>query len=120
MCRSLITDNKQSRSTASNLESERNRGVAECLFLNRRPLGVVFGKAVDRDFLNSAFFTFLIQKQPRIDTMIISGFFGQTTIHSPAAISIGNEPNVVRDIIFHIANLIRCPRRLNRFWSRAE
>jgi hypothetical protein len=33
--------------------------------------------------------------------MSISGLFGQTMIHGPAAISIGNETDVMRDIIFH-------------------
>jgi hypothetical protein len=97
--RGLIADNKQSRSTACNLESECNAGFAECLFLNGRPLGVVLGKAIDGNFLDPAFFTFLVQQQPRVDTMSISGFFGQTMICGPAAISIGNETDVTRDII---------------------
>jgi hypothetical protein len=36
--------------------------------------------------------------------MSISGFFGQTMIHGPAAISIGNETDVTRDIIFRHCN----------------
>jgi hypothetical protein len=98
--RGLIADNKQSRSTACNLESECNAGLAECLFLNGRPPGVVLGKAVDGSFLDSVFFTFLVQQQPRIDTLGISGFFRKPMIHGPAAISIWNETDVTRDAIF--------------------
>ena len=95
-----VADDKQSRSTACYLKSECNAGLAECLFLNGRPPSVVLSKAIDGSFLDSAFFTFLEQQQPRVDTMSISGFFWQAMIHSPASIPIGNETDVTRDIIF--------------------
>src|SRR5664279_2090806 len=98
--RGFIADDKQSRSTACNLKSKCNAGLAECLFLNGRPPSVVLSKAIDGSFLDPAFFTFLEQQQPRVDTMIISGFFWQAMIHSPASISIGNETYVTGDIIF--------------------
>jgi hypothetical protein len=50
--------------------------------------------------LDSAFFTFFVQQQPRVDAMSVSGFFGQTTIDRPAAISVRNETDVTQDIIF--------------------
>src|ERR1039457_4959804 len=44
--------------------------------------------------------------------MSISGFFWQAMIHSPASISIGNETDVTRDIVFR-----HCTG--SRFLSRA-
>src|SRR5664279_6374189 len=93
-------------------KSECYAGIAECLFLSGRPLGVVLGKAVDGSFLDSAFFTFLIQPQPRVDTILISGLFGQTMIRGPTAIPIGNEANVTRDIVFR-----HCKPHPNLMWG---
>src|SRR5664279_1096942 len=98
--RGFIADDKQSRSTACNLKSKCNAGLAECLFLNGRPPSVVLSKAIDGSFLDPAFSTFLEQQQPRVDTMSIPGFFWQAMIHSPASIPIGNETYVTGDIIF--------------------
>ena len=71
-------------------------------------------KAVDGNFLDPAFFTSLVQQQPRVDTMSIPGFFGQTMVHGPAAISIRNETDVTRDIIFcHCKPYSNMPRTVN-------
>src|SRR5659263_662862 len=74
--RSFIADNQQSRPTAYNLEGECNGGLDEGLFLDGRPLGVILGKAVDGNFLDPVFFTYLVQEESRVDTVSISSFFG--------------------------------------------
>jgi hypothetical protein len=76
------------------------RGRAECLFLDGRALGVVLGKAVDGSFLDPVFSAFLEQQQAWFNAKSIASFFWEATISCPAAISIWNETDVTRDIVF--------------------
>ena len=68
----------------------------------------------DGNLLDPAFFTFLVQQQPRVDTMSVAGSFGKTMIHGPASISVGNETDVTRDIIF-----CHCKPYSNIMWGHS-